>query len=68
MMIDLMENEVFAREILKGEATMLLSLIDARFGVVPAWVFEKIAGAKEEQYLAWGRRLLTANSLDAVFE
>ena len=68
MMIDLMENEVFAEEILKAEAKMLLNLIQARFGAVPPWVFEKFEGAKEEQYLAWGRRLLTADSLDAVFE
>ena len=66
-MIDLMENEVFAAEILKAEAKMLLSLIEARFGTVPAWVYEKFEGAKEEQYMAWGRRLLTADSLEAVF-
>ena len=62
-----MENEVFAAEILKGEATVILSLIEARFGTVPAWVYEKFEGAKEEQYMAWGRRLLTADSLEAVF-
>ena len=68
MMIDLMENEVFAPWILKGEATMMLSQLNTRFGTVPEWVFEKFKGAKEEQLLAWGDRLLTAKSLDAVFE
>ena len=66
-MIDLMENKVFAKAILKGYATMLLSLMETRFGTVPAWVYEKFEGAKEEQYLAWGDRLLTAESLEAVF-
>ena len=67
MMIDLMENKVLGPAILKGEATVILSLIEARFGTVPAWVYEKFEGAKEEQYMAWGRRLLTADSLEAVF-
>ena len=67
MMIDLMENKVFAKAILKGEATMLLSQMKTRFGTVPEWIHEKFEGAKEEQYLAWGRRVLTAESLEAVF-
>ena len=67
MMIDLMENEMFAPWILKGFATILLMQLEVRFGTVPAWVLEKFKGAKEEQYLAWGDRLLTAESLEAVF-
>ena len=66
-MIDLMENKVFAKAILKGEATMLLSQMKTRFGTVPVWVHEKFEGANEEQYLAWANRLLTADSLEAVF-
>ena len=67
MMIDLMENEVIAPWILKGCATIILIQIEERFGAIPLWVFEKFEGANEEQYLAWGRRLLTAETLEAVF-
>ena len=67
MMINLMENKVIAPWILKGYATIILSQIEARFGTVPPWVFEKFEGADEEQLLAWGSRLLTAESLKAVF-
>ncbi len=66
-MIDLMENKVLGPAILKGEATILLMQLEARFGTVPAWVHEKCEGADEEQLLAWGVRLLTAESLEAVF-
>ena len=66
-MIDLMENKVIGPWILKGEAKILLIQIEERFGPVPAWVYEKFEGSKEEQYAAWARRLLTADSLDAVF-
>ena len=66
-MIDLMENKVFAKAILKGEATILSHLIETRFGTVPEWIHEKFEGADEEQLLAWGSRLLTAESLKAVF-
>jgi hypothetical protein len=66
-MIDIMENEVLGPAILKGEATMLLSLVEERFGAVPAWVIERIESAKEPELLRWGRRVLRAKDLDEVF-
>jgi len=66
-MIDLMENKVLGPAILKGEASMLLNQMEARFGTLPDWVHLKMAGAKEEQLFAWGRRLLLAETLESVF-
>ena len=47
---------------------MLLIQLEARFGQVPDWVYAKLEGAKEDQFFAWGRKVLFADSLGAVFD
>ena len=67
-MIDIMENRVLGPAILKGEATMLASLLEERFGTLPEWVADKLGSAKEAELMAWGKRVLSAQTLDDVFE
>jgi hypothetical protein len=67
-MIDIMENRVLGPAILKGEATMLASLLEERFGTLPEWVTEKLGSAKEAELMAWGKRTLSARTLDDVFK
>lgn len=55
-----------ARGILKGEARLLVRLLERRFGPLPSWARERIAAA-EAQLEAWGEAVLTAGSLDALF-
>jgi hypothetical protein len=67
-MIDIMENKVLGPAILKGEATMLASLLEERFGTLPGWVTEKLGTAKEAELMTWGKRILSARTLDDIFE
>jgi hypothetical protein len=50
-----------------GEAALLLRLLERRFGALPAWVAERLAGAETGTLEEWGLRLLEAGSLDEVF-
>jgi hypothetical protein len=67
-MIDIMENKVLGPAILKGEATLLVALLEERFGALPDWVSVKLENAKEAQLMAWGKRVLSAPSLNDVFK
>ena len=67
-MIDIMENKVLGPAILKGEATMLARLLEKRFGTLPDWVTEKLESAKEPELMAWGERVLSAQTLNDVFK
>jgi len=67
-MIDIMENEVLGPAILKGEATLLASQLEERFGALPDWVAEKLGSAKEAELISWGKRVLFAQTLNDVFK
>ena len=67
-MIDIMENKVLGPAILKGEAKMLASQLEKRFGTLPDWVTEKLESAKEPDLMAWGERVLSAQTLNDVFK
>jgi len=56
--------EMGARE---GEARALLKLLTLKYGDLPEWVGERIDAADEETLLLWLERVLTAESLEAVF-
>ena len=56
-----------AKGILVGEALLLRRLLTRRFGPVPGWVEDKLAGAEPAQLEAWGERVLDAPSLEGVF-
>jgi hypothetical protein len=66
-MIDIMENKVLGPAILKGEATILATQLEERFGTLPEWVSQKLGSAKEAELLAWAKRILSARTLDDVF-
>ena len=56
-----------ARGETKGETALLRRQLVRRFGALPEWVKEKLAGAELEQLEDWGLRLLDAKRLEEVF-
>ncbi len=53
---------------IKGKRNMLLTVLAARFGAVPAAVVAQVNAAEHAQLDAWARRGVTAPTLDEVFE
>ena len=51
---------------IEGEATLLLRLLERRFGVLPPAVRDRIAAADTAALETWGLRVLDAGSLDDV--
>ncbi len=51
----------------KGKADFLSSLIQRKFGIVPAPLRRRIDAANSEQLLAWAERVLSAERIDDVF-
>jgi hypothetical protein len=52
----------------KGEASMLSTMLEARFGPLPEWAKTKIAEADSDMLISWGLRLLDVESLEEVFQ
>jgi predicted transposase YdaD len=52
----------------QGEAELLLRQLRRKFGSVPRKIQTRLRNAQPEQLLEWGERLITANSLDEVFQ
>jgi len=52
----------------KGEAEMLLRLLQLRFGPLPADVTARVTAADVETLLRWSERVLSAPTLDTVFD
>jgi predicted transposase YdaD len=50
----------------EGEAALLLRLLERRFGALPDWVRDRIAGADTASLEEWGVRVLDAGSLEDV--
>ena len=51
----------------EGESRFLRRLLERRFGVLPEWASDQLRRASEQQLEAWGEALLTAPTLEAVF-
>ena len=51
----------------EGQSRLLRRQLERRFGVLPSWATEQLANASEEQLEAWGEAILTAPTLEAVF-
>ncbi len=51
----------------QGEALILRRLLSRRFGPMPAWAEAKLNQASTDDLELWADRVLTADSLDAVF-
>lgn len=52
--------------IAEGRAEMLLDLLAAKFGTVPAGVRKRVQHASADELAAWGTRVLTAATLEDV--
>ncbi|ARP94993.1 hypothetical protein CAL15_11770 [Bordetella genomosp. 13] len=50
-----------------GLSRMLAEQAEQKFGLLPDWARQRLQQADTEQLRAWGRRLLGADSLQAVF-
>lgn len=51
----------------EGQASLLLRLIERRFGTIPGDVSQRIHAATESQLTLWSLNLLDADALDEVF-
>ena len=47
---------------------LVLRLLGVRFGRLPSWVEERVAAGSSEQLDRWAERLLSADSVEAVFD
>jgi flagellar biosynthesis/type III secretory pathway protein FliH len=72
--IDILENKVLGREFKKGlqegrqegELAILRRLIERRFGSLPSWAEQRLAGASTEQLEELATRVLDAASLEEL--
>jgi predicted transposase YdaD len=51
----------------EGQATLLLALIRAKYGQVPEAVESRVRQGREGELVRWAERILTANSIEALF-
>jgi len=51
----------------RGAGLFLRGLLEQRFGALPAETIERLGQADAERLMAWGRRVLAAQTLDEVF-
>ncbi|MEY4193927.1 MAG: hypothetical protein RLZZ226_295 [Pseudomonadota bacterium] len=51
----------------EGEATLLIRLLELRFGKLDDMTRQRIKQADADILLVWGERVLSATTLDAVF-
>ncbi|NOS89896.1 MAG: hypothetical protein HOP34_15400 [Methylococcaceae bacterium] len=53
---------------LEGASKLLRKQLEHRFGVLPAWAIDKLNAAAEPDLDCWVDVILTASSLEAVFD
>jgi predicted transposase YdaD len=61
-------EEGLSRGAIPGRRALLVQLLEARFGTVPRWASDRVARATTAQLDRWGRRVLTAETVDQVLE
>ena len=64
---DVLRAEGEARGRAAGRADTLLEQLDIKFSDVPADIEQKVRTAPTSQLEIWTRRILTANTIDAIF-
>jgi flagellar biosynthesis/type III secretory pathway protein FliH len=52
----------------QGQAELLQRLLTLKFGAVPAEVAARVASATDEEVARWAERVLSAKTLESVFE
>jgi hypothetical protein len=60
-------EELIQEGLVKGRANLLEQLPTQKFGAIPPAYRDRLLSATEEQFARYSRRLLEADSLDAVF-
>ena len=76
LFIDILDNKVLGREfkrglqegIQEGELTVLRRLIEKRFGAMPGWVEERLAGRSTAELADLSVRLLDAQSIEDLLK
>src|SRR2546426_8367574 len=66
--IDIMENKVLGREIKKGELIILRRQIEKRFGAMPRWAEERLAGRSTTELEELSERVLDAKSIEDLLK
>lgn len=70
VVIDIRKNPVLMRWekewSVSGRAAMLTDLLRTKFGPLPKWASERVQQATPAQLTRWGRKILTAATLEAV--
>jgi phage terminase Nu1 subunit (DNA packaging protein) len=61
---DIVDHKVLGREYKKGELVVLRRQIEKRFGGIPAWVEERLAGLSARELEDLRVRVLDATSLE----
>lgn len=60
-------QQVMQQGIQQGESKLLMKLLERRFGILPAGLADKLGQASEQELETWGEAVLTAPTLEAVF-
>jgi hypothetical protein len=63
---DILDHKVLGREYKKGELVVLRRLIEKRFGSIPTWAEERLAGLSPRQLEDLSVRVLDAKSLEEL--
>ena len=53
--------------VVEGQSKLLKRLLERRFGTLPQWATEKLSSASEHELESWGDSILSAPTLEAVF-
>ena len=57
-----------AEGVLTGEVKVLKKLLEKRFGSLPTWAIDKLENAAGQELDIWSESILTAETLNAVFD
>ena len=65
---DILDNKVLGREFKRGELTVLRRQIEKRFGAIPTWAEERLAGRSPADLEDLSVRVLEAQSLEELLK
>jgi len=65
---DILDNKVLGREFKRGELTVLRRQIEKRFGAIPSWADERLAGRSPVDLEDLSVRVLDAQSLEDLLK
>jgi len=65
---DILDNKVLGREFKRGELTVLRRQIKKRFGAIPGWAEERLAGRSPADLEDLSVRVLDAQSLEDLLK